>query len=102
VTQGTYGGGGGGGQGKGVLARELLRSTTLVRDFRLVEGCVRGDALVRLLISVNLAADRLHAVDIAAQVPTCCRLAALCPFRPAAALAASRPSSLPLLLHCVL
>ena len=56
------------GGGVEVGGRGMLRVATLVRDYRLVRGCLRGDRLVAWLVHAKLAADRLHAVNIAAQV----------------------------------
>jgi hypothetical protein len=56
------------GGGVEVGGRGMLRVATLVRDYRLVRGCLRGDGLVTWLVHAKLAADRLHALDMAAQV----------------------------------
>ena len=63
----------GSGGGK-LLGREMLHVSTLVRDFRAVAPCLRADGLLKWLVHAKLAADRLHALDIASQVH-CLKLA---------------------------
>ena len=46
-----------------------VAQSTVVRNYSMVHGCFSGAALVSHLLLVNLAADRLHALHIAQQVP---------------------------------